>query len=312
VVSRAPLKEFQTAFDFYDVDGLVFNRVRYSAADFKRTPTHLRGGEGDMIVMHMLLSGSERGEVDGKPLRMNPHRVIVQDWAHPYLSSADESEQISVAIPRDRLAARDLLYEKRPVVEWLNESPQGMIVGHSMRGIRESLPHTTKADAPAIAAGFPGLLNRLLDPRGDCAVASVPGAGSTPAMKDYLVRRLHRPRLGIDDLTGAFHCSRSTVYRLFKEDGGVRRFVADQRMNEAFRILTRPEGSSERITDIASQLGFADVYYFHRAFKRRFGITAGEAKELGSGLESRTHPDRQPDGDRLELSKLHRWLGARD
>ena len=309
VASRGPTKTFETAFNFCDVDGLVFNRVSYSATQFQRTSRHLRGGEGDLILVHMLLSGCEEGEVDGREFRMDPTRVIVQDWAHAYETRAEASEQISVAIPRERLAARDLLYEKRPVIEWSHDSPQGRMVGHALRGIWESLPNATQADAPAMAAGFLGLLNGLLDPAGESAAASVPGPCSAAAMKDFLVRRLHQPRLGIDDVVEAFTCSRSTVYRLFQKEGGVRAFVADQRLMEAFRILTRFGGCNRPIVEIATQLGFQDVSYFHRAFKRRFGITAGEAAEIGAGQNNEAAGPAH-ESKPMDLGKLHQWFGA--
>jgi len=180
VVSCGPPREFATGFEFYDADGLVFNRVNYSATHFKRTTRHLRGGEGDLILVHMLLSGSEQGQVDGRPFRMDPQRIIVQDWAHAYETVTEDSEQISVAIPRERLASSDFLYEKCPVIDLANDSPKGMMLGNALRSACTALPRSTQAEAPAIAAGFLGMLDGLLNPSAGSAVGSVsePAAGS--------------------------------------------------------------------------------------------------------------------------------------
>ena len=137
VSNREPLARFDAALEFYEVDGLLFNRTRYSAVTFRRTPTHLRRGDNDPLVLHMLLRGSERGEAaGGNRIQMDPGRIVLHDWAHPFTSVSEAREQLCVVIPRERLAAADRLYGSRPVVSWDLDSlvevtksgPLGMLV----------------------------------------------------------------------------------------------------------------------------------------------------------------------------------------
>jgi AraC-like DNA-binding protein len=37
-----------------------------------------------------------------------------------------------------------------------------------------------------------------------------------------------------------------------------------------------------KVSDIAHLTGFNDVSYFHRAFRRRFGLTPGDARAGGA------------------------------
>jgi AraC-like DNA-binding protein len=64
------------------------------------------------------------------------------------------------------------------------------------------------------------------------------------------------------------------VQMLF-EDGGttLTSFVRDQRLNRARNMLTRPRFDHMRITDIALHVGFGDISYFNRMFRRRFGMS---------------------------------------
>ena len=312
VSNREPLAHFDAALEFYEVDGLLFNRTRYSAVSFRRTQAHLRRGDNDPLVLHMLLRGSERGEGEGGgPLHMDPGRIVLHDWAHPFTSISKASEQLCVVIPRERLAAADQLYASRPVVSWDLDSPSGRILGSALRETWSCLPQATRSDAPALAAGFLGLLDGFLDPTRSGGLPCASDQDMAAAMRDFLQARLEDPELGIDDLTTAFRCSRSTVYRLFRDVGGVRTFLTESRLAMAFRRLTTGErGKSNSIASVSRSLGFRDASYFHRAFRGRYGITPKDA--LFSSGEGHPVVVAAPDHPSTinSLGTIQHWLGA--
>ncbi len=311
VSNREPLARFDAALEFYEVDGLLFNRTRYSAATFRRTPTHLRRGDNDPLVLHMLLRGGERGEVDGGgPIHMHPGRIVLHDWAHPYASISEATEQLCVVIPRERLVAADRLYASRPLVAWDLDSPSGRILGSALRETWRCLPQASRADAPALAAGFLGLLAGILDPYHSRSGPSTSDQATFAAMRDFLRARLDDPELGIEDLSTAFRCSRSTIYRLFRDAGGVRTYLTESRLAKAFAMLTTGKsGDSTSIASVSRSVGFRDTSYFHRAFRIRYGITPKDA--LFSSEEG--HPDfaSHDHSSTIEsLNTIQHWLGA--
>lgn len=307
--SRVPLPAFQAAYEFFNVDGLVFNRTRYSATTFQHTPRHLRGSDDDMIVLHMLLRGGERGVADGHALEMGPDRIVMHDWSRPFASVAEDTEQLCVAIPRERIAARDWLHMRQPVVSWQRDSPQGMVLSNSLTSIWQVLPQATQDDAPALAAGFLGLLNGMLDPQAR-PVSDRQPAATLAAMQDYLRKHLARRSLGAGDLVDAFHCSRATVYRLFGELGGVRNYLREQRLAACFDRLSQAPDGGGSVARIAAECGFEDTSHFHRAFKQRFGMTPGELQQ--TGCHDPGMPGMAKDGAAVDssLAVLHRWMGG--
>jgi AraC-like DNA-binding protein len=50
-------------------------------------------------------------------------------------------------------------------------------------------------------------------------------------------------------------------------------FVLAQRLSMAHRLLNEPRFRSRKITDIAYSVGFNDLSYFNREFRKRFGDT---------------------------------------
>jgi AraC-like DNA-binding protein len=173
-----------------------------------------------------------------------------------------------------------------------------------------ALPQARLEDAPTLAGGFLGLLNGLISPATDDLQEPGLERGMLPSMKHYLDSRLSDPGLGVEDLVQAFHCSRSTVYRLFRETGGVGAYIRDQRLTRCFRELTQRATCRPRVHQVALKRGFQDSHHFSCLFKKRFGLTPTEAAKgtepSSAELDVPTSPSFR---ERLEL--FHRWLTHR-
>jgi AraC-like DNA-binding protein len=56
-------------------------------------------------------------------------------------------------------------------------------------------------------------------------------------------------------------------------------FLLDRRLARAHRMLSDPRFAERSITSIAFDVGFGDLSYFDRAFRRRFGETPSDVRE---------------------------------
>ncbi len=216
-------------------------------------------------------------------------------------------------IPRDRVEARDWIYEREPTITWKLDAPAGRVLAAAWMNLWETLPLAHLEDAPQLAAGFLGLLNGLINPLSR-RYEALPAPATTNtvgrAMKRYLGEHLTQPELGVDDLTRVFRCSRATVYRLFPDSGGVTAYIRQCRLWQSFHDLRLAQSSPVSIHEIGARWGFRDHGYFHRAFKKQFGITptdargtARQATEEASSLTGRRVLGR--------IRSVHRWLGNR-
>jgi len=304
-----PLRSFKAAFEFYEVDGLVFNRTQYAAASYHRTPSHVKGAGSEFFTLQLLLRGREVGESNGDPLLMAPDRIVLRDWSRPHHSFSEAAEQVSVIIPRDRIAARDLLHDREPAASWIVQSPQGMMLANALMSIWRSLPSASASDAPSISSGLLGLINGLLFPDPAPAESRRMQQANLAAMKSFLRQRLWDVDLGVDHLVRAFHHSRPTIYRMFGDSGGVRAFIQEQRLAAILQELKQRENPSLSLTQVAHRWGFRDAAYFHRAFKKRFGLTPGE-------VALRASEPKLPETNASLLAldtptaTLHQWLGT--
>jgi AraC-like DNA-binding protein len=79
--------------------------------------------------------------------------------------------------------------------------------------------------------------------------------------------------------------SESYVRRLFAGEGtSVSDFTLARRLVAARRLLELPGWNGRSIASIAFEVGFGDVSYFNRSFRRAFGATPSDVRR---GIEKR-------------------------
>jgi AraC-like DNA-binding protein len=71
--------------------------------------------------------------------------------------------------------------------------------------------------------------------------------------------------------------SRSNLYRLFEDTGGLARYIQRERLLEARVVLSDP-AATQSISAIAEDFCFADASGFSRSFKREFGYSPSEVR----------------------------------
>ncbi len=90
-------------------------------------------------------------------------------------------------------------------------------------------------------------------------------------VKYYIKNNLTR-KLTLADIAWNLHCSTVTLTEHFKAEFGITimDYVTKKRMDLSEKILL---GTDEPLREVASRVGFSDVEYFSRTFKRYHGIS---------------------------------------
>ena len=71
------------------------------------------------------------------------------------------------------------------------------------------------------------------------------------------------------------------IQKLFEAEGTTfTEYVMERRLLEARRMLSDPRLAGRTISEVAGNVGFGDLSYFTRSFRRRFEMTPSEAREL--------------------------------
>jgi len=96
-------------------------------------------------------------------------------------------------------------------------------------------------------------------------------------MKAEALRNLDKSNLTIETVAKANGLSSRQAQRLFASSGTTfTEFVLEQRLLLSRQLLLRDQARLRKVSDIAFSAGFNDLSYFHRSFKRRFGVTPAD------------------------------------
>jgi AraC-like DNA-binding protein len=75
--------------------------------------------------------------------------------------------------------------------------------------------------------------------------------------------------------------SDSYIRKLFESEGtSLSQFVLERRLALAHRMLANPASAARTIASIAFDAGFSDLSYFNRTFRRRYGLTPSDVREV--------------------------------
>lgn len=99
------------------------------------------------------------------------------------------------------------------------------------------------------------------------------------AIKQDIADWLGQPDLSVTAIAARHRVKPRWVQRLFESEGTTfTDYVLAQRLLRAHRVLTDPRSAGQKISTIAFDVGFGDLSYFNRAFRRRYGVTPSELR----------------------------------
>lgn len=110
------------------------------------------------------------------------------------------------------------------------------------------------------------------------------GQGGVRAARLRAIRADVREGIGLRDLSVSAVAVRHGVspryvQMLFEREGiTFSEVVLAERLARAFKLLADPAHLGLKVSDIAYSVGFSDLSYFNRTFRRRFGMTPSDAR----------------------------------
>jgi AraC-like DNA-binding protein len=97
--------------------------------------------------------------------------------------------------------------------------------------------------------------------------------------KSFIVANSHRRDISITAVAAKLNVTPRYVQRLFEADGTTfSEFLTRLRLSRAHRLLCEPASSQSAIATIAYDVGFGDLSYFNRRFRRQYGQTPREVR----------------------------------
>ncbi|MFG1430814.1 AraC family transcriptional regulator [Xanthobacter sp. V2C-8] len=205
----------------------------------------------------------------------------LRSLASPFHGMGADEQVISLFLPRDLFPQLATRLDDAPAD--LPLEGLGVILADHLASLARHLPRSSAQDLPQIAAATRALVAAAVAPRADDAS----GAGALVAhtlrerARRIIRQNIASATLSPESLCRALGVSRSRLYRLFEELGGVSRYIQRQRLLAAFAMLGDPR-ERRTVAQIAETLGFMDHSGFSRAFRAEFGLSPSAARACGT------------------------------
>ena len=204
--------------------------------------------------------------------------------------------------------ARDTFRDIAPLLDAASGSALDTLLGDYMMALQRHLPAVTEADFPQITAAVGAMVATAVAPSAQrTAVAkSQIELGRKERVRQAVRRHLRTPTLEPKTLSRLVGMSRSNLYRLFEDTGGVARHIRRERPLETRTVRSTP-GETHPIAAIADDLCFADASSFSRTFKREFGYSPSETRPIAlAGLMPPAAPKSGVLSDLADFGELLR------
>jgi len=272
---------FQTEAIVRSLPGL--NVVWGSNSPFRvsRTRQLLSDGKDDLLLQWADAAGSCTHL--GREIALRPRDAVVLSCSDVGSVSFPSSVNlISLGVPRAAVGA--LLRDAdaclgRPVAR--GSGALGLLMRY-VELFRADLEFATAEVQSLAVAHVYDLLAVVLGATRDAAEAADArglSAARLCAIKEEIDRRATDGDLSLSELSARFRVSPRYVQMLLERGGTTfTEYLLEKRLGCAHRMLRNPRFDSLKISDVAFDSGFADISYFNRAFRDRYGATPSSVR----------------------------------
>lgn len=199
-----------------------------------------------------------------------PGRIDVIELDRALLPSLEDDTALMQVIPRSNPGLQALAH-------------YGALL---LRGL---LP-LNSAELQALAKGHVhDLIGAALSDREPAAPAAMADrrAGRLAAIKADIEARLERRELGVEMIASLHGVSARVVQKLFEaEERTFSDYVLERRLDRAWHRLVTAEAANLTISAVAYEVGFGDLSYFNRCFRKRFGRSPSQIKAQAASGET--------------------------
>ena len=273
---------FRVDLSIHPFPGLTVMSATTSAIRGQRTREHTSDGV-DTIGLVVNLRGPYTDSRGSAEVSLAPGDAVFISAAEPRRSfRPDYGRMVGVNIPRTALSGLiphvdDRLSKVVPrsdtVLRLLTSYLLALTDTQSQAALRE-FAATHVYDLFTLMLGTSPDAARLAEARGAAAAR-------LHAIKTDILKNLGSRNLTLNVLAARHRVTPRYIQRLFEHDStSLTHFVLNERLAHAHRLLRGVRDAQRSISEIAFAVGFGDLSYFNRSFRRRYGMTPSDVRAL--------------------------------
>ncbi|CAO3422334.1 helix-turn-helix domain-containing protein [Azospirillum doebereinerae] len=279
VVPTAPEEGTRPArFDAWLMGPALLAEVTCPSLRYTRSSGAIARDGRDCLMIQVYREGNSR-VLDGAPESVvAPGDLMITDFAQPLATEETAIRNVSLLVPRDRLAPLLRDPDAHGGRRIAADRPLARLAGAHLLALAGEAPRLPVAEAEAVLGGTLQLLAAALNGEADATTIGGVRGSVVREIRAYVDAHIRDPDLGPERIMGAFQLPRSTLYRLFQPHGGIVRHIQRRRMQRALADLSSPLCNHRTVAEVGAAAGYAHQHDFIRAFRNAFGLTPGEVR----------------------------------
>lgn len=263
--------------EYFDIGGATAMQLRNVECRVLRRGEQSETGR---LRIRLHTGGRVDGIVDGVHRTLEPGNLTLEGFASDFALECDRFCCNAIALPSLEVKYDPTRHASLTVVD--RASPTGRMLTGAMQAFFTMLPKADVREASEAIALMTTLVSQALKvAERDEISASDNRRRQLVAMKTFIEHSLANPELGADMLVAEFPVSRAVAYRLFKDEGGLLRYIQSRRLARAATMLAFADADTP-VGEIARQVGLPNTSHFSRLFRERHGMTPSEARRHGT------------------------------
>ncbi len=273
VMVRAPLGE------------LTLMSASSAPARVSRVNDPIRAARGPKwFDLHFQVSGRSANQQGGREALLEAGDFTLCDATRPYgVRFTESNHMLCIKAPHAALAER-----LGDVEQWVcqpvsGRNGPGAMLSAFLRSLWAQIDEDGEVGSPdTVSDVVLDLIGLAYQPLKEAQAASSAREQWMARARAFIDERICDPELGVGAIAEALGVSRRYLQMMFAAAGATpSAYITDRRLRLAAERLRRGDAG---VTEVAMAVGFNDLTYFGRAFRRRYGVTPRDYRDGRRGL----------------------------
>lgn len=220
------------------------------------------------ILLQILVSGTFVGKCGGEDIHANIGDIVIMDYTSPFDFAVTDGVTISFAFDRQMISR---IIDPRSLNGAVigGKTAMGIVLTNLILAALSIAENKVECDKHSLETDLLEFIANQL--KNNTKIKTMPAEIYKQGIIDYIDRNIKNPDLSPSHLIDRFNMSRSHIYRMFDEDGGVNNVIWDRRLKAVqSEVLRQPKDKKLYIKSLAYEFGCNDPTLFNKRFKKKF------------------------------------------
>lgn len=285
---QRPTAGFRAEVTAHGLAGMRVATVTSQPHAVVRSPAMIRSSPDDDIFVNLAVLGTALMAQDGREAMLRPGDFTFYDSARPCrITCHDPFRLVVLKIPRDVFTVRCKPPADATATAIRGDRGVGSLFSSLLRDVPARTSGLPDPVAEQVGAGVLDLLTSALAERATGVRPALPREAQLLRARRFITDHLGDPALSPPMVAEALGLSVRYLHALFQsESTSPFRWILEQRLELAARLLADPRQASRSVTSVAFGVGFKDTAHFSRVFKDRYGVGPRSYRQRDSSRAS--------------------------